>query len=139
MAVNRGNSVKLNLGETFFGTTRALALLTVLLPVAAILHSIFLMPDRSLRISHLSDVNNQIRRRHSKIPFSLIDSENCRGAGCPFFFPLPKTLLVLKHQQRCSKFHASRKTTILKEWQQATSPGSNSSIVVRPQNHVHNI
>jgi hypothetical protein len=48
--------------------------------------------------------------------------KNSPGAGCPNFCPLPKTLLVLKHQQRCYEFDVSRKRTILKELQQVTSP-----------------
>jgi hypothetical protein len=60
---------KLNLGGTFFGMGRALASLTVLLFVAAILRSTFLMPDQSFRISYLSDVNDQIRALHRKIFF----------------------------------------------------------------------
>jgi hypothetical protein len=51
------------------------------------------------------------------------------------FLSPPKTLAVLKHQQRCHEFCASQKRIILNESQQVTSYGSN--IPIRPQKCLH--
>jgi transposase len=54
-----------------------------------------------------------------------------RGTGCRMFYSPPKKLFVLKHQQRYYKLCTSRKSVILREPPQMTSPISN--IPIRPQ------
>jgi hypothetical protein len=50
---------------------KVLVSLTVLLAVAAMLHTRFFDARRSFQMSHLSDVNDQIRGLHGKV-FSVV-------------------------------------------------------------------